>query len=107
MWNDWVWVDYGKKGKFPCEIWCFVVLEGMPKKRRDRIFIDGEYLEDGTYAVCESAKVDAKKIENKRSKILIRCSKVVELDEDNSQGGEKEVFLGRHGRFSSAMCSSS
>ena len=80
MWNDWVWVNWGPTGKYPCEIWCFLVLEGLPERGRHAIKFEGETIENGTYAVCEFAKVDNPEIEGDRSEILIRCSKEVELD---------------------------
>jgi len=78
-WNDWAWVDWGSDGKFPCQIWCFVVLEGMPTGR-NAINYGGCNVKDGTYAVVETGKLESSKLESNRSEILQPFAKEVGLD---------------------------
>ena len=53
-WKDWVVVDWGDWGQLPAHIWCFVVLSNMPNGK-DRLEFGGVCLQDGVYAVVESA----------------------------------------------------
>ena len=61
-WRDWVLVDWGgDDSHFPAEIWCFVVLDGLPvpkkknKKNNKVLHHGGIELQDGVYAVVENA----------------------------------------------------
>ena len=56
-WRDWVWVDWGSGwGRLPCHIWCFVVINEKPGKRR--LKYGGITLEPGTYAVVETTELE-------------------------------------------------
>ena len=63
---DWGDSDEGGYGNLPCQIWCFIKLEGLPKPVSDdsdhddipRIKYGGIYLENGTYAVVECGQWD-------------------------------------------------
>ena len=98
-WNDWAWVDWGGDGQFPCQIWCFVVLEGMPTGR-NAIDYGGCRLKDGTYAVVETGKLERSEVESNRSEILQPFAKEVYLDQDgkvtkrNFYLADTDAFLG-------------
>lgn len=81
-WRDWAWVDFGRHGRVPCHLWCFVVLEGLPKARNAPVFGDLKLNVDGVYAVVECSEVEASKEEVGRSTILLPIRKTVDLDDD-------------------------
>jgi hypothetical protein len=97
-WRDWVWVDWGREGQFPCQIWCFVVLKDLPQGR-NTIDYGGIKLQDGTYAVVETGKLEQKE-DDTRSEILQAFVKEVGLDEDgkvtnrNFYLAQTDAFLG-------------
>ena len=66
VWRDWVLVDWGGDEPEPAEVWCFVVLKGLPKlksqkknrrkKTKTPTLHHGHCaLEDGVFAVVECA----------------------------------------------------
>ncbi len=95
-WRDWVWVDWGRHGKFPCQIWCFVVLKGLPQGC-NAIDYGGCKLTDGTYAVVEAGKLEKNE---DRSEILQAFVKEVGLDkygrvtDRNLYLAETDAFVG-------------
>ena len=93
-WRDWAWMDWGREagGVFPCEIWCFVELKGMPSRRKNgmrAINFDDTRLDDGVYAVVEYANLEKCEVENTRSEIIQRCTKDVELNGTGTVIGRK------------------
>ena len=66
-WRDWAVINWGDPdeggyGDLPCQIWCFVMVEGLNEKLEDGEQgpkCGGIHLEDGTYAVVETGKWDA------------------------------------------------
>ncbi len=79
-WRDWVWVNWGEEGKIPCHIWCFVVLEGLPKRRNAPEFGGIKLNRDGVYAVIESSEIETNEEEVGRSSLLLPIRKTVDLD---------------------------
>ena len=79
-WRDWVWVDWGRHGQFPCQIWCFVVRKDLPQGRNTTDY-GGCKITDGTYAVVETGKLE-KNEDDTRSEILQAFVKEVGLDKD-------------------------
>ena len=59
-WRDWALFDWGQEDgddeEMPGQIWCFVTLNGL---EAEDIIFEGNYLENGTYAVIEHGKWDA------------------------------------------------
>ena len=68
-WKDWAVFEWGDYGELPCHIWCFVMLEGLPKGR-DRLEFGGIYLEDGMYAVVETTTCIEDEAENGMSDLF-------------------------------------
>jgi hypothetical protein len=97
-WRDWVWVDWGQEGHLPCQIWCFLVLKGLPQGR-NTIDYGGCKLTDGTYAVVETGKLERNE-DDTRSEILQAFVKEVGLDKDgrvtdrNFYLAETDAFVG-------------
>jgi hypothetical protein len=97
-WRDWVWVDWGQEGHLPCQIWCFLVLKGLPQGR-NTIDYGGCKLTDGTYAVVETGKLERNE-DDTRSEILQAFVKEVGLDNDgrvtdrNFYLAETDAFVG-------------
>ena len=53
IWNDWAMVNWGKDGKNPAEIWCFLDLTMLPEDAQ--VVIDSVRVRSGVYALIESA----------------------------------------------------
>ena len=94
-WRDWVTVDWGEDyGVQPALIWCFVVLDGLPKsnkkkeKHKDRLNHGECQLEDGVFAVIESASF-LKQPQNAKASMLFRRLK---LEMKNVHGEWKRKF---------------
>lgn len=83
-WRDWVWVNFGADGRFPCHIWCFVKLDGLPKGRNAPHYGGIQLKGSGVYAVVESARVEEDKVELGRSSILTPIRKEVDLNPDGT-----------------------
>ena len=81
-WKDWVWVDYGKDGEFPCHIWCFVVIPELGGRRID---YGGVRLSTGVFAVVESARVVDEEDSKIPLSILQPILKDVTLNEEGLQ----------------------
>ena len=79
-WRDWAWVNWGPDGLFPCQIWCFIVLDGMPLGR-NRIHYGGISLENGVFAVVETASLEDNEAEIGKSDLMTPVKKEVDLDE--------------------------
>jgi hypothetical protein len=73
-WRDWAMFDWGDEddggwGELPGEIHCFVVLQGLPEQAT--IKHGGIYLENGTYAVIETAILSKDKAELEYSDLFV------------------------------------
>ena len=77
VWRDWVWVDWGGYGHLPCHIWCYVILEGMPKGQH-ALEHGGTPLKDGVFAVVETAVMDEE--DGSGSELMSPATKEVVLD---------------------------
>ena len=64
-WNDWVLVDWQDEGMLPCEIWCFVNLEELPKGAK--LKHGGIDIESGVYAVIECSQYLTEKLANQEN----------------------------------------
>lgn len=79
-WSDWVVVDWGgSAGELPSQIWCFVVLDGLPKskkkqdKHKDRLNHGHCSLKDGVYAVVERSRYIPRPVEwNQNPEVLFK-----------------------------------
>jgi hypothetical protein len=78
-WKDWVWVNWGRDGRFPCHIWCFVELENMPTGRNS-IEHGGISLKDGVFAVVEVGNLEAAAQEEVQSDLMLPILKDVVVD---------------------------
>ena len=57
-WQDWAWIDWGRGyGRLPGQIWCFVILSGIPQDRHTPEH-GGIRLSDGVFAVVESSIIE-------------------------------------------------
>ena len=81
-WRDWVWVNFGADGRFPCHIWCFVKLDGLPEGRNGPHFGGIQLKGSSVYAVVECAKIEEDEEELGRSSILTPIRKEVDLHPD-------------------------
>ena len=82
-WRDWVWVDWGAGwGRLPCHIWCFVVINEEPGRRR--LKYGGIALEAGTYAVVETTELEENQVELGKSDLMMPIRKDIDLNEDGS-----------------------
>ena len=89
-WRDWVWVDYGPDGMFPCHIWAFVVVPPMDDAKR--LHYGGTPLEEGVFACVESADVVKNERDGlKKLEMMHPIEKTVGLDD------EGEVLLTKKG----------
>ena len=80
-WRDWVWVNWGRDGRCPCQMWCFLVLEGMPTGRNQTHY-GCIPLTDGVFAVVETANLEEDEAEIGRSDLMTPVRKEVEVDGD-------------------------
>jgi len=57
VWRDWMYIDWGRDGKFPCKCWGFIDLSDLPVPV-ERINYGGlRDITPGVYAIVESAEV--------------------------------------------------
>ena len=103
-WRDWVWIDWGPDyGRLPCHIWCFVVLEGMPRGR-NRIHHGGIPLSDGVFAVVEATELEGTDAASVvLSDLMSPMRKTVDFDVDGFVG-ERTFFLADTEAFSDPCC---
>ena len=91
-WRDWALFDWGAYyGVLPGQIWCFVVLEGLPSGRSS-IEFGGVQIENGVYAVTEMATYDDPNVmeENLQSDLFVPLKKDVKgVDLDGNITGRK------------------
>ena len=99
-WNDWVIVDWGAHGDLPCHISCFVVLKGLRSKGKGVVRHARTRLQDGVYAVVESALPEEAKSDTSCSDLFQPYLKNVgSLDEKGKVDGriyelaDTEAFL--------------
>lgn len=102
-WRDWVWVDWGPGyGSLPCHIWCFVVLEGIPKGKNTPEY-GGIPLKDGTYAVVETTNLEENDQEIGRSDLMMPVLKDIEFDHDGYVA-ERTFYLADTEAFTDPCC---
>ena len=101
-WRDWVWVNWGRDGRFPCQIWCFIVLEGMPTGR-NQVHYGGIPLSDGVFAVVETANVENNVEELGKSDLMTPVRKEVAFDEDGYVQ-ERTFYLADTEAFEDPCC---
>ena len=96
-WKDWAIIDWGAgHGCLPGHINCFVELEGLPTGR-NRLNVDGVVLEDGFYAVVESAVIDDSPGELEKSDLMVPFLKQVEgIDENGAVTGRLYYLAATH-----------
>ena len=89
----------------PCQIWCFVIIDGLPEPDSEDadsegagIEYGGIFLENGTYAVVEFAKWDPNPDEVSMSDLFIPMNKVVGRD------GKRRFYLADVDSIVSPMC---
>ena len=91
-WRDWALFDWGPGfGALPGQIWCFVVLEGLPSGR-STIEFGGVRMENGVFAVIEASTYDDPSTmeENMQSDLFVPLKKDVEgVDLDGNVTGRK------------------
>jgi hypothetical protein len=87
-WRDWAifhWgdPDEGGYGDLPCQIWCFVTVQGLPDSDSEdthddapRVEHGGIFVENGTYAVVEAGKWDPNEDEITMSDLFLPFFKV-------------------------------
>ena len=79
-WRDWVVVDWGGDvGKLPSQVWCFVILEGLPvskkkqEKHKERLNHGHCRLQNGLYAVVERSAYIPRQVHwNQRPEMLFK-----------------------------------
>ena len=80
-WRDWVWVDCGRDGHYPCHIWAFVVIPPIEGDRSKHY--GGISLEEGVFACVECANVIKQEREGlSKLEMMHPIEKVVGLDDD-------------------------
>ena len=91
-WRDWALFDWGSGyGVLPGQIWCFVVLEGLPSGRSN-IEFGGVKIENGAYAVTEMATYDDPNAveENLQSDLFVPLKKDAKgVDPEGNLAGRK------------------
>ena len=91
-WRDWALFNWGASyGVLPGQIWCFVVLEGLPSGR-SAIEFGGVRIENGVYAVTEMATYDDPNAleENLQSDLFVPLKKdVMGIDPEGNITGRK------------------
>ena len=108
-WRDWVWVDCGSDGHYPCHIWAFVVIP--PMKYGGATEYGGISLEEGVFACVECANVK-KEEQNGRTKLNLMhpIEKLVGLDDEGDvlmkEGiiAERQFFLADTDAFIAPCC---
>ena len=101
-WRDWAWVEWTGYGRLPSHIWCFVSLENMPSGRNS-VEYGGISLQDGVFAVCETAELEEDEDEIGRSSLFMPILKEVEMSEDGTIG-KKKLYLADTEAFSDPCC---
>ena len=106
-WRDWVLVDWGEGyGTLPCEIWCFVVLDGLPDEddQDPPLNFGGIDLKNGTYALVEASTWSTNERDIGYSDIFVPFKKdVAALDKDGVVTGRR-LFLADVEAFVSPLC---
>lgn len=100
-WRDWVLVDWGgQTGVQPAQIWCFVVLEGLPQSRKKKAKYADRLshgrvpcLEDGVYAVAECASFVDTEENNTFSYIFRRLKKELASSFTTSTARRRRFYL--------------
>ena len=106
-WRDWVWVDYGKDGTFPCQIRCFAVVPPIQGGRR--LHLGGTRLQEGVFAVVESGRVMEEK--DWDLEVLTPFEKDVGLDDKgdirldiNGNIAQRRFYLADTNAFKAPCC---
>ena len=111
MWRDWALFDWGDPlqgghGELPGHIQCFVQLDGVDDDLdAGRTKFGGIYLENGTYAVIESAKWVTDEKEVTMSDLFVPLQKVVRrVDTRTGRVLERRFFLADVDAIVSPLC---
>lgn len=102
-WRDWVWVDWGTQGLFASHIWCFVEITDLPDRGGQRFDYGGVRLQNGVYAVVESAYVDEKAESTNKSELMLPIRKETELDEEG-YATKRTLYLANTDAFHRPCC---
>lgn len=102
-WRDWALIDWGDKDEeeetktIPGQIWCFVVVKGVDNAAGGApiIFHGGVQVEDGVYAVVESAPTSTNKVARQMSDLFMPIEKEVEVIAFHNQAwkGKRKFYL--------------
>lgn len=107
VWRDWVLVDWGEEyGKLPCEIWGFVVMDGLPEEddQDPPLNFAGIDLKNGTYALVEASTWSTDQKAIGFSDIFVPFRKDVgRLDKDGCVQGRK-FYLADVEAFVAPLC---
>ena len=109
-WRDWALIDWGDEedggyGKLPGHIQCFVTLEGIdddPDARRTKF--GGIHLENGTYAVIESAHWVTEEKEVMLSDLFVPLQKDAKVDKKTGEVLKRRFFLADVDAIVSPLC---
>ena len=109
-WRDWVWVDYGADGEYPCHIWAFVVIPPIEGNRS--LKYGGISLEEGVFACVECGNVMKKEREGLTTlETMHPVEKIVGLDDEGQvlldedfQVSDRKFFLADTEAFVEPCC---
>ena len=105
-WRDWAMIEWGDGyGTLPCQIWCFVKLEGLPEDSEGSdedapgtgYKYGGIYLENGTYAVVECGHWDEEQDEVAMSDLFVPFFK-------DKRGKKRKFYLADVEAIERQMC---
>ena len=103
-WKDWVLVDWGQgEGKLPCHIWCFIVLQDLPKNDPNLEF-GGIELKDGTYAVVECAEYVEEETEVTQSDLFTPLELITQGMDDDGDVIGRQFYLADVDAFAGPCC---
>lgn len=91
QWRDWALFNWGDS-QLPGHIWCFVILSFLSSEQKE-ILHGGIMLNDGTYAVVESASPDTSCEENRHSEIFLPYLKQVKHKQSEKRAWKRKFFL--------------
>lgn len=92
-WRDWCMIDWGNgpENAEPAQIWCFVVIDDLPKPKKNQPFQYGNCdLSNGVFAVVECASV--RTVANTEPKSRLFVPLVKEMRPSGAGGVKKRKF---------------
>ena len=102
-WRDWVWVNWGTGyGRLPSHIYCFVVLKNMPSGA-NTIHFGGIPLQDGVFAVVETANPDVQAQECPGANLITPYLKECEVG-GNGRVRKRTFYLANTDAFEDPCC---